>query len=72
MYVSRSRISATVETWQAGNWNSANAVATAEAVERSVGFSSNQIPADAAISFGMGEVESGSCLQNAGFESVIG
>ena len=42
------------------------------AAEKSVEFSSNQKPAEAAISLGIGEMKNGSCLQNAGFERVKG
>ena len=45
---------------------------TAKVVEKSAEFSSNQNPAEATISFGMGEVESGPFLQNARLERVIG
>ena len=45
---------------------------TAAATEKSVEFSNNQEPAEAVMSFGMGEVKSGWSLQNARLESVIG
>ena len=72
MYVSRSRIRAVEEGWCDGHWNSEKTVATAVEAEKSVEFSSNQKPAEAPMSFRIGELKSGSCLQNAGFESVIG
>ena len=60
-----------MESWWDGHWISEKTAATAEAAEKSVEFSNNQKPAEAETSFGI-EAKRGSCLQNMGFESVMG